>query len=271
MAQMVSDEFRQWVHNNAMGTIGGDYEVKDGETAQQWLARYEKAGSIPLTGGYGASKVSPIISQLNKAATDPIFQKYFPGYKYSGPQNSNTDGAPVASPNGNAKPDYTQQIQDFYKMMMDPNAPELHRAGAQGVNMGQRSFGNAGIRGGLSDAGIAKAGMDSRGALFNQRAGMGLQALQTGSNREMGLGASGLARDEFNRESSNQQYNKDQATQQAVISGAGQAVKLGIDAYGAYNKSGGGGGLQNSGGGGPEGYGTSQPSDWQNPYGGGGY
>lgn len=242
---MTEQDFNNWLASKG---FKGDFGLRPGETKQAWAARI---------GGLTGS----VQGNVKALFADPDFAK-----------NMGATGAPQGpgQPSPGGQPDYTRQIQDFYRMMTDPNAPELKAAGAQGVNAGQRAFGSAGIRGGLSDAGIAKAGMDSRNGMFMQRSSLGLQALQTGSNRDLNLGTDALARDRFAREGLNDQYNKDQAMQQGLVSAGGQVIKTLADLKGTTPS----GGLQGYGGGATpydssgEGYGTSQPSDWSNPYGG---
>lgn len=148
------------------------------------------------------------------------------------PQTGKTEGSQAASaaaPGGaGGTPGYSQQLQDFYRMMMDPNAPELKAAQAQGVNAGQRSFGGAGIRGGLSSAGILKAGMDARNQTFNQRAQLGLNALSTGSSRElsqneMALRAQGQFFDQ-NQSTDINAANQKRAQEQKMMALGGQVA-----------------------------------------------
>lgn len=145
----------------------------------------------------------------------------------------------AAGANGGQPFDYTQKIQEFYNMMMDPNAPQLQAARAQGINSGQKLAGQQGIRGGLAASGITKMGMDSYNQNFNQRAGMGLDALRAGDQRERNVQSTAYDQARTDRLD---QYSKEAAGTQALVTAGGQAINTGIKALGSMNLGSGGGG-----------------------------
>ncbi len=165
---------------------------------------------------------------------------------------------------------YEQEAANFYRLMMDPNAPELKQAMTSGMNRGSTDSANRGIAGGLSQAGILKAGLDSRGGLAQQRAGLGLQALQAGMTYNNNVANMGLQ-----AKQQQQQHNQYLAGLENQARLAGQAsndsyLKAGVSlfgqaagaagSYGSYQPSGSGIGVAQ-----PDGP-PSSPSEWNNPY-----
>ncbi len=189
----------------------------------------------------------------------------FGGSKYNAGGGSATDPGQTDPAGGG----YSQQIKDFYAMMMDPNHPALKQAMASGVNTGQRLAANAGLEGGLSAAGSTKMGLDSYNQLATQRAGLGLQALQTGSNRELGLGTNALGWAGLDAQKANTAYQQGQDQLGTAISAAGQ---LGTAIVKNLPKGGSNIDLSQAGSTPPAGYPTgapegppSSPSDWAPP------
>lgn len=161
---------------------------------------------------------------------------------------STPDGAVAAQgqgPGQSGPMNRNAEVDAFYRMMMDPNAPELQAAQQGATNLAQRGAAGRGIRGGLSDAGIRKAGLDARMGLASQRAGMGLQALQGGMNYDLGMGTQAIQRNgmQFDQNQSTEinRANADRAKWQAVAAAGGQVASGLIEASKSYGSGGGGG------------------------------
>lgn len=179
-----------------------------------------------------------------------------------------------AAGSANGPLDRNKAIDDFYRMMMDPNAPELKAAQEQASIRSQQGMEGRGIGGGMENASVARAGLDSRNALQFQRQQAGINALHQGMGYD--LNKSGQT---FDQNQSLDLNNK------SMINGL---VQGGIAAAGqigsAYAGRGSGAGTGASGGGyespaagmtspyGGVGAGSNasvtQPSEWNNPYGG---
>lgn len=173
--------------------------------------------------------------------------------------------------------DYNKAITDFYAKMtapLDMNDPQVKQALATGVNNNQRFSNYSGVKGGLSQAGLAKSAMGATTALASQRQQMGLQALTLGSNRDLGIGteagqnnryASDLAQSNAINQSNAERANLQMLASVGgnVASGLAQFAKPGQGATGVPNNVGGAGSYNTE-----SGYTGSDPSDFSNPYGG---
>lgn len=175
--------------------------------------------------------------------------------------------------------DRNKAIDDFYRMMMDPNAPELVAAQRQAEAGMSRRQGGMGIGGGMGASATARAGIQTRQAMQFARQQAGIGALQYGMTHD--LQKSGQT---FDQNQSNQLNNQAQINGyiQGGIAAAGQLGSAALQAYGAGQGATGGGvsgyGMNGSAYGAPyggagnynpySGYYGSNPSEWQNPYGG---
>lgn len=169
------------------------------------------------------------LSPDNIARLKPFFMKYNRLGSKPNTMAQNAAGSVQAAPGS----DYEQEMMNFYRLMMNPNAPELQQARALGVNAMQKNVGARGLRGGLSDAGVLKAGADSYNQALLQRQGLGYQALAGASNRGLGLSAQGLSREAmlFDQNQSNMinRANQERAQLQALTQAGGQLANLGVD------------------------------------------
>lgn len=131
---------------------------------------------------------------------------------------------PTAPPGGANSDGLNDAIQEYYKHMMAPldqNDPEVKRVIAMGTNTAQRQYSNTGIRGGLSDAGVTKAALDSAGGLQQFRQGQGLQALSLANNRQQGLANIQMQQYGIQRDNSLAAYNSQTAQRQALLGTVG--------------------------------------------------
>lgn len=240
-----------------------------GENYEGWKARItaqaQKMG-WPLDRGMMFQYTSPQFFDRIKGLA---------GWDDSG-QLGQQHGGQAAGPATGSPMNRNQAIDDFYRMMMDPNAPELRAAQEHGTNLAQRGAAGRGIRGGLSDAGIRKAGLDSRMGLASQRADLGLRAIQGGMNYDLGMGTQAIQKQgmQFDQNQSNDinAYNREKDKWQMIASAGGQVAGGLIEASKSYGTNSAGGVPNNVGGAGSyntySGYTGSDPSEYKNPFGG---
>lgn len=174
--------------------------------------------------------------------------------------------------------DRNKAIDDFYRMMMDPNAPELQAAQAYASSAEARRLKGAGIGGGMANAGIARAGMDSRNMLSGQRQQAGINALAGGMGYDLQNNRSNF---EMNQSSQGYKNAMDRDTANMAIAAGGQVISGVAGAVSGYGSSQAGmGGASSYGGysspasgmtldyGGVGSDPATSPSYWNNPYGG---
>ena len=126
------------------------------------------------------------------------------------------------------------KIKEFYDRMnapLDMNDPEVKQAVATGTNLAQAQSARTGVQGGLSQAGITKAGLDSMNPIRQFRQGLGLQALGLANNREQGLRNLANQKYQMERENSLAGYKSKQANDQALWGTIGGVAGGVIGAY----------------------------------------
>lgn len=179
---------------------------------------------------------------------------------------------------GQGPVDRNKAIDDFYRMMMDPNAPELQAAQRQSEAGMARAVRGQGVAGGRGAYATARAGIEARNGLQFQRQQAGINALQYGMQHDLSKSGQTFDQNQSNQLNSQAQTN---GYIQGGIAAAGQLGSAALQAYGA-NQAAQGGGVSSYGGmggaaspygGGGYGsdwtnYGGSSPDEWSNPYGG---
>ncbi len=295
----------QYGNNRQFNAAGMPHK---GESIQDWLSRIEtespdtykkwanqldpthKGASYQGMGG-GALPLSPVALSIAK-----LFRHNsgdFSENKAGDAAGSTFKSEPKAEAADQSKIDRQKAIDEFYKMMMDPNAPELQAAQRQAEAKMDHSNVGKGIGGGMAASATGRAGIQARGALQFQRQQAGMGALTTGmglgnSSRGLDMQGQGMAFDQ-NQSNAINKANQDRAMLNAGIAGAGQISSLvlgGMKQGAGQGASGGGTGGMTGGyespaagmtpdyqapadyGGGGAGGGSS-PDEWSNPYGGG--
>ncbi len=250
---------------------------QQGESMDAYSARLLKAAS---DNPQIKAQITAQISKLAQAKADPngAWAKQVAGlFGMSTNTDPNITGAGGGTPGGPGALDRNQATDDFYRMMMNPNDPSLLAAQDRAGNLAQRSAAGRGLVGGLSEAGIAKAGMDSRNSLLLQRQGMGMAAIQQGIGYDIARNGQSFDQNQSNAINA---ANQQRGLMQAGVSAGGQIVSGLADLAkdnGSKPPSGIGGSYGSSyypaadmpqanypGAGGQ--YPTSNPSDWSNPY-----
>src|SRR3990167_5987471 len=191
-----------------------------GETLEAWEGRLTKFGNE------NPQHAQAIKANINSVKTNPngmgaemrkLFSLVPQSYAPSGPASPQTPGL-----------DRNRAVNDFYRRMMDPNAPELKSAHDQAANKAQGYAAARGVSGPLATSGIAGAGIKAQMGLATQRAGMGIAALQGGMNYDLNKlnydkGLQGQLFDQDQSERINRS-NSERAGWQAIASAGGQVV-----------------------------------------------
>lgn len=188
---------------------------------------------------------------LQKGSTQPEFmQQLF--------RDRNMDALYVGSTGESAQMSVDRKLKEFYDKMngpLDMNDPEVRSAMAAGGNVAQRTAAGRGIRGGLSDAGIVKASVDSLIPIQQQRRELGLRALGMSGDRQQYADAvaqnAGYRAEDMAHMNAVERWNQQNADEQKWFGYATQAVGTTGSLVGGAASMGGGGG----GGGGSGGYG----------------
>lgn len=208
-------EFQQYFHNNAPQTSNGLYEFHpDNETKQQYLDRVAKLGQMKFKETpYSGESQNPGAGWASKLRSDPRWGKSFTGVDPTQPSGLNAAGQPQGL-------DRNAAVNDFYRMMMNPNDPALKAAQQVAQSNSNQNSAAAGLGGGLAASSASKVGQDAFNATLLQRQKMGINALQQGMNYDRGLQSQ-----VFDQNQSNQinQQNNDTRALNAGISVAGQA------------------------------------------------
>lgn len=256
-------------NNNGGSIVGYLPGVKEGwdeYSKRLGMNDFETNSSIDEKYKAGWRNVKALFDKYNRSGSNPNWKAPF------NPTGGATPAAPGAPNSG-----YEDQLKQFAALMMNPNAPELQAAQTQAQGLKSTVGANRGLNGGLSDMGIAKAGMDARAGTYAQRAGLGLQALSGAANHSLGLGAQGLTArgqdmnfqgQQFDQNQSNQinKANSDRALMEAIVSAGGKATETGLQIFKDSQRNSGGGNPYPAGQNAPPQYPGSSPSDWSNPY-----
>lgn len=248
-----------------------------------------------MTGSQGAWAAAPLPEEgfddyvarqakLSGGVKDPnhlaILRNVFMKHNRLGSRPNTMGGVrPSATPSSPNSTSYEDELRNFARLMMNPNAPELQQARALGINAGQQTAANRGLRGGLSEGGILNAGAKAYYGLHQQRNEAGLRALGAAANHSLGLATEGRLGEgmRFDQNQSNE-INRRTAENNLLRLGletAGQIGSAGLDiaksglrsSSGSYNPNDfSGSNLNTPGWKDPLNY-PSNPSDWTSfPY-----
>lgn len=247
---------------------------KEGDTYDQFVQRVQqyadstKGDVLGLGTLKGGSYLADYLRK-NKGKYESILNHA------AGPRTGEGGYTGQADPNAPAPGDgMDARIADFARRMsgpLDMNDPEVKMVLAAGTNSAQKLAAGRGIRGGLSDAGVVKSGMDSLTGLSAHRNDLGMQALGLQSNRDLGLRNLDMQKYQMERDNSLASWKSQQASSQALGSAVGGG--LGAVAGGYFGgPQGAAAGMQAGAGfgGGLAGSGTYTPPAYT-PYKGGAY